>query len=289
MNYPIVKIITPDNLILFGLLSEAKDSKSILINIHGTGSGFYIEEFEEIFAENLPKLGLSTLFTNNRGNFVMEMWQKTGAALEKFEDCLIDIDTWIEKAVSLGYSEIILQGHSLGTEKVVYYMEKGKYKDKIKSVILLGFSDSFGTNRDYLKTIKKDPLIEAKQLITEGKPEQFITNPWKSHNGYLPKGAESYLNFFSENSELSKALPLRNGKNLNYYKNIKVPILGVIGDQHEFTIIPIREAIELLKKENKNADIYQIENCSHSFEGKTKELIQIVIKFLKRNYFFITK
>lgn len=282
MPYPVIKITTPDNLILFGLLTESEQKKIILINIHGTASGFYIEEFEQEFAETLPQLGISTLFTNNRGNFVMESWQKTGAAQEKFEDCLIDIDTWIEKAFSLGYKEIILQGHSLGTEKVVYYLEKGKYRDKVKAVILLGFSDSYGYNQEYLKTIKIDVMAKAKKLVTKGKSRQFIIEPWLSHAGVLPQNAESYINFFSENSELSKTLPLRLGKNLTFYQNIKVPILGVIGDEYEFTIIPIKQAMELLRKENKKAEVYQIKNCKHSFEGKTKELVGVVIDFLKR-------
>lgn len=282
MKYPIVKIKTKDNLTLFGLLTESRKSKTILINIHGTASGFYIEEFEGSFTEKLPQMGISTLFTNNRGNFVMENWQKTGAALEKFEDCLMDIDAWIEKALSLGYTGIILQGHSLGTEKVVYYLEKGKYKNKVEAVILLGFSDSFGTNLKYLKTINVDPMIEAKRLVSEGKAEQFITNPWRSHAGFLPQSAESYINFFSPNSQLSKAFPLRTGKNLSYFRKITCPILGVIGDQAEFTIIPIDEAIELLKRENINAEVYQIKNCSHSFEGKTEELLKIITNFLAK-------
>ena len=124
MAYPIKSTQTPDGLTLFGYLAEAPKSHTLLINIHGTASGFYVEEFEQYFIESLPSFGISVLFTNNRGNFVMESWQKTGAAQEKFEDCLIDIDTWIEYARSLGYDQIILQGHSLGTEKVVYYMQK---------------------------------------------------------------------------------------------------------------------------------------------------------------------
>src|SRR3989344_1753317 len=138
MGYPIVKIKTPDNITLFGFLSESSNKDIILINIHGTGSGFYVEEFESEFTERLPKLDVSTLFTNNRGNYTMESWQETGAAVEKFENCLIDIDAWIEFALQKGYKQIILQGHSLGTEKVVYYMEKGKYKDRVVGVILLG-------------------------------------------------------------------------------------------------------------------------------------------------------
>jgi hypothetical protein len=73
--------------------------------------------------------------------------------------------------------------------------------------------------------------------------------------GEMPISAQTYLNFFSPNSENSKALPLRQGKDLEFFQNIKVPVLGVIGDNYdgEYTIIPIDEAVELLKSENKLA------------------------------------
>lgn len=280
MHYPIVKVTTKDHLSLFGLLAETNQRKQILIHIHGTASGFYAEEFEQQFFEQLPAMGCSVLFTNNRGGFVMESWQKSGAALEKFEDCVLDIDAWIEYALSLGYEEIILQGHSLGTEKVVYYMEKGKYANRVSAVSLLGFSDSFGSQQRFLKTITVDPMIEAQQLVANGKGEQFIQNPWNSHAGVLPQSAESYINFFSDGSELSKALPLRQGKDLVYFQRIQVPILGVIGDQDPWTVIPVSETVELLRKENALAEVVTIPDCNHSFEGKQKELVDAVRTFI---------
>lgn len=283
MHYPIVKVITVDNLELFGLLAEAKKhTDAILINIHGTASAFYIEEFEKYYVEKMPQKGISVLFTNNRGNYVMESWQKTGAAQEKFEDCLIDIDTWIEFALSKGYKKVILQGHSLGSEKVVYYMNKGKYRNKVTAVILLGFSDLYGTQMRFLQTIKADLMKEARKLIKEGKGYMFLTSEWLSHAGILPMSAESYVNFFSEGSELSKALPLRNGSRLELFSKIKVPILGVIGDddKKEFTVIPVKDAIKLLEKENKLAEVWQIKDCDHSFTGRQKELVDVVSKFI---------
>ncbi len=281
MEFPIVNLITSDGLNLFGYLAEATSSKTILINIHGTASGFYVEEFEKYFIEELPQLGISTLFTNNRGNFVQESWQKTGAAVEKFEDCLIDINNWIEFALSQGYEKIILQGHSLGTEKVVYYMNRGKYADKVVAVSLLGFADSYGNQMLFAKDKHLQLMNEANDLVKQYKGDQYLTSVWFCHAGVLPKSAASYINFFSQDSELSKALPLRLGKDLKYYSEIKVPILGIVGDKDPWTILPVPEAAELMRKGNQNADVFIISDCEHSFTGKQKELIEIVKNFLK--------
>lgn len=282
MAYPIVKVKTPDNITLFGLLSESNKKDTILINIHGTGSGFYVEEFEEEFSNRIPDCGVSTLFTNNRGNYTLESWQETGCAQEKFEDCVIDIDTWIEFTLSKGYKNVILQGHSLGTEKVVYYTERGKYRDLIKGVILLGFADSFGCQINFLESQTIDPMENARQLVKDGKGHEFITSIWLCHAGVLPKSANSYVNCFSENSELSKVLPLRQNKDLFYYQNIKVPILGIISDTDEWNEILGVDTVSLLKNENKNAQIETISNTDHSFTGKQKELVDIVEEFIKR-------
>lgn len=281
MKYPIVKIKTPDNIALFGYLAESEKKDTILINIHGTGSCFYAEEFESEFIERLPNLGVSVLFTNNRGNYTMESWQETGCAKEKFEDCLTDIDSWIEFARDNGYNKVILQGHSLGTEKVTYYMEKGKHKDKVIAVILLGFADSFGCQMKFLETQKVDPMVNALELIKEGRGNELIISIHLCHAGVLPKTASSYVNCFSEDSELSKALPLRKGKDLTYYQNINVPILGVISDTDEWNKMLEVDTVSLLKNENSKAKIETISDTDHSFLGKQKELVDIVENFIK--------
>ena len=60
-----------------------------------------------------------------------------------------------------------------------------------------------------------------------------------------------------------------------------MPILVIIGDQKEYTVIPIKEALEALKKENKLASCFQIKDCNHDFEGKEEELNKIIMTFLK--------
>src|SRR3990167_10814196 len=137
MNYPIVQTKTPDNLWLHALHLRAQDSNAVFLNVHGTASNFYEEYFIEVLAEKLAYQGISMLSTNNRGTGVYDAWQGNGAAVEKFSDCLIDIDSWVEFALEQGYEKIILSGHSLGAEKVTYYMIRGKYAGKVSALVLL--------------------------------------------------------------------------------------------------------------------------------------------------------
>ena len=175
-----------------------------------------------------------------------------------------------------------MSGHSLGAEKAVYYMNKGKYADNINAVILLAPADSYGYNEKLLGKAEMNRLREeAGEIIRKGNGEVFLTSNWLCHGGVLPKGADSFLNFFSEKSELSTALPLRCGKDLSMYQNIHIPILVLIGDQKEYTSLDLDKAVLLLKTENKLANVYQIKDCNHDFEYKEDEVARHLIYFLK--------
>ncbi len=293
--YPIVNVKTRDNLILHGMLFESSDKNAIILHTHGTASNFYEEEFMTHLSEKLPIQSFSFLSFNNRGSGVLNhSWQERGSAVELFEECLVDLDAWIEYAKKRGYKKIILQGHSLGCEKVVYYMNKGKYRKKIAALILLGFADSYGIQQAYLQNFGlHDQLFqEAQSLVNQGKGHQFLTSHWNAHAGILQKSAQSFLNHFSPNSELSKTLPLRDNSTLKFYRTINIPILALISDKEtakkinndasEWTVIPVKDACALLKKENKNTECSIIKNTDHDFLGKENELTKKIISFLQR-------
>lgn len=288
MEYPIVQVKTRDDLRLYGLYLRAPKSDTIFINIHGTASNFYEEYFIEVLADKLLTQGISILSTNNRGAGVYDAYQKTGGAVEKFEDCLIDIDMWVEFALKERYKTIILSGHSLGTEKVVYYINHGKYADKVSSVILLAPADSHGSHRILNGEINprlveiETLLKKSEKLIHGDKSDEFLPrNAYGSREGIMPKSAESFVNFLGPHSKLLEALPFKTEK-LEAYSKIKIPILVVIGDQEEYTAIPITDALELMKRENKNTQTFQIKDCDHDFQGKEDELVDIILKFIKK-------
>jgi pimeloyl-ACP methyl ester carboxylesterase len=206
-----------------------------------------------------------------------------GAAVEIFDECLIDIDAWIGFAFAIGYKNIILEGHSFGTNKIQYYALNGKYAASVKSLILLGFTDSYGGQLVYLEKnhIKnEDVLAEAEQLIRQNKPLQLLSNlliNW----GELPQTAKSYKNMMSPGSALSGILPLPYGKGLPNFREIRIPILCIVGDRNECTVIPPADAVTLLNRENNLARCFMIGNSNHSYEGKEAELVQIIRRFLE--------
>jgi len=286
-NYPIVKVKTKDEFTLHGMLTEPENlSKTIVIHIHGSSGTFYWNDYFELLTKSVVDLGMAYLATNNRGSGVYQLEKGSpysGVSLERFEDCILDIDAWIELALSKGYENIILEGHSYGTEKSVYYMNKGKYADKVIGVMLFGFSDNVGTQIKYEKSIGKNYRKEAEEINNSGEPWKLL-NDYFGLCGEMPISAQTYLHGFTEDSENAIALPLRKGKDLIFFQNIKVPILGVISDDEdgEYTIIPIKEASDLLESENKLAEVKIIKDTNHVFTGKEKELVETVIDFLKR-------
>jgi pimeloyl-ACP methyl ester carboxylesterase len=287
MKYPIVSVETTDGLTLHGLLNEPEDtSKTIIIHLHGCGGNFYGNRYFGLLAKAVCDLGVAYLQTNNRGAGVYEFEKGTvphGVALEKFEDCLLDIDAWIEFALQQGFENIILEGHSYGTEKSVYYMNKGKYADKIIGIILFGFSDNVGYQAGYEKQSSKDYRSEAQRLVDEGKPYHLLDD-LDAYCGEMPVSAQTYLDTFHEDSEDAKALPFHKGQGLEYFRNITVPMLGVISDNEagEYTIIPIKEAAALLQSENELAEVQIIPGTDHVFTGKEEEMVEIVTNFVQR-------
>ena len=288
-QFPIIQVETVYGYILHGLLfTPQTQTKTIIIHMHGSAGNFYQSTFYSHLFELAHDMNIAFLSTNNRGTGVYDIETGTksrGAAIELFEECLLDIDAWIEYVASLGYENILLQGHSFGTNKIQYYALNGKYKSKVKALILLGFTDSYGGQLQYLKKLNIDNnkiLEEARTLVSEGKPMQLLSLPLINW-GELPQTAESYLNFMSPNSVLSNILPLSKMSSLDRFKEIKIPILGIVGDHNEGTVIPPQAAVDMLNKENKNAQSYVIKNSNHTYKGKEKELVAIIKQFLIKN------
>jgi pimeloyl-ACP methyl ester carboxylesterase len=292
MTFPIANVATQDGYILHGLISEPqKKSDYIVIHIHGSAGNFYQSSFYPTLFKIAEDLNIAFLSTNSRGTGVYDFECGTkprGAAIEIFEECLIDIDSWIEFANSKGYQNIILEGHSFGTNKIQYYALNGKYKSQIKALILLGFTDSYGGQLEYLKKknlSNEDILKEAETLIKENKSDHLLSD-LNINWGELPQSAKSYKNMMSPGSELSKILPFSNNQTLSNFQKIQIPILGVVGDRNECTVIPPQDAVKLLNSENPNANCFVISDCNHSYIGKEKELGEIIKTFIDKLAYF---
>ena len=62
-------------------------------------------------------------------------------------------------------------------------------------------------------------------------------------------------------------------------RSVSIPVIAIIGDGEEYTVLPIKEALDLIRKENPGAEIVQISNCDHDFSDREEELSEKLLIF----------
>lgn len=285
----IVTTNTQDRIILHGQLFESPNKENIIIHIHGMAGDLYINSFYSAMEKNYPENGWSFLTTENRGTHSVTQFNTTdgeciniGNAYERFEDCVYDIQAWIDKAKELGYKRIWLQAHSLAPSKVVYYL-KDKGTDDIKGLIFLSPSDNLGESlsKDIVES-HYNCLKEAQELQKQGLGSQILKN--KLADCYI-FSADTYTNMFGENSN-NNIFNYRENKPWDIAKEIKIPIIAFTGTKDEamIAVIDPYRAMQKLESEFVNSpsiETYVYEDGVHDFTGFGEDVTKKILNFIQ--------
>lgn len=176
MATTLVRIITEDALVLHGLFYEpTKGSRKAIIHIHGWTGNFYENEFLNHIAHMCTQQGYGFLTCNTRGaGFVQEFlddnhhsYHKVGGSLERFSDSTMDIRAMLDFLYDRGYDEVILEGHSTGCQKSVYYAATAN-DTRIKGVIALEPADDPAIVRNILGVTYGRAIRYAARKVSQG-------------------------------------------------------------------------------------------------------------------------
>ncbi len=289
MKTTLVRIYTSDKLRLDGLFFEPdKKSRIVVLHIHGMAGNFYENYFLDQMAKQFTDSGYAFLSGNTRGHdFIAdfkiagpkEKYKRVGQVYEKFEDCVLDIEAWIKFLKSKGYDKIILQGHSLGACKAVYYQYKNS-KSGIKAMVLASPPDMLGlVKKKFLKKLFNQFLREAKRLVAQGKGDHILSRKiW----GWYYKSAKSFLNIFADGAK-TDVFPILRGGSFKELESIKIPIFAFYGGKDDATVFSPKKDLVLLDKHIKsnNSKTLIIDNASHSYFNHEKEVAREVTKWIK--------
>ena len=286
MIVEIVKFNATDGIHLDGILYKCDStSKKVLIQIHGMTSNCF-KNRDKTIAEKVNEIGIDVLDFNNRGSDIVRYIKNdnvtliAGMAYEKVEDCYFDVVGAIEFAIKLGYEEIYLQGHSLGSTKVVYtynklQKENSNLINNIKGIILLSLVDITGL----IKSSANKELIKlAEQKAENG--ELMDLMPFKSF--IHPISVKSFIQYTKHNEKFDFArysIPYDNFEVLN---SIKCPIFMRWGNVNELIKQDAKYLAEFMNKKitNPNKNILYIDGADHSYHGKNEQLAEEIKKFL---------
>lgn len=285
-----VYFVTEDKLELVGLLEKpAKTTNKVVISIHGMQSNC-LKQRETILSNAISKSGTAYFTFNNRGYEVMTYTKKTngkkelngGVVYEDVLDSYYDIKAAIEKMLELGYTEIYLQGHSLGCTKIVYTYNKLKKENNVKNingVILLSLVDIPECQKYDLGNNKYDEMMKyAEQKEKEGKLRDLMPEESFDH----PISVKSYLRYFKYNKEIDFARFSDKDYNFEELNNIEIPLFLRWGNVHELVIQDLNKLVEFLKNKihNPKLDINYIDGADHGYTGKEELLANQIIKFI---------
>lgn len=130
-----LNVATARGSVLNGVLFGAKvQSDTVLIAITGIHGNFYSNPFYYNIGDTLTEAGIDFVYaqTNDAFGQIRTVNVKTGKEEiigswnERFSYTDEDIEAYLDWAEGKGYKHIYLAGHSLGANKVVYYLSRHK-------------------------------------------------------------------------------------------------------------------------------------------------------------------
>ncbi len=288
-QFYLVEVVTKDKLIHQGMYVKPKKSgKKAILWVHGLTGRFYGDvNLMNLFAEACETKGMGFASFNNRGHDVVANIRKIdkrkrggyrhamyGAGLERFEDCVFDIDAGVTFLVEQGFTDVILVGHSTGANKVCYYA-CSKRDPRVVGVVLAGpMSDRFSQNTD--KVNYKTNVALMKKLVREGKGDEILTRH------FFPMSAKRWLSLLAPHSKEDVFNYGDKTNVLSAFRCIRKPLLVVFSGIDETADRPIG-AIKKIFDQHARAKSYTsaiILGATHSYAGKEKELVTIVTNWV---------
>jgi pimeloyl-ACP methyl ester carboxylesterase len=109
--------------------AQSTDTDTVVLWIHGGGRNFYYPSYLRI-GQELAAHGRAFVSGNTRGHDVgaVARWDEErdrpvlgGGAWERFDESALDLAAWLDRIAALGYSRVVLVGHSMGGWKAACY------------------------------------------------------------------------------------------------------------------------------------------------------------------------
>lgn len=282
MNQELVRMISIDEIEQPGILyTPIRETDKIVIHVHGLNGNFYENRFLDILAKTYTDKGYAFLTFNNRGrDFITELLKGNdfaiiGGSLERFKDCILDIEGVINWVKEKGYKEIILEGHSYGCNKVLYYYNHKK-DNSIKKIVLLAPCDIPSEGKKFLSEEEyKIAKEESTRLVNEGKENELIDFSVMA-NGKIAAGTYYYDFLPGGENDFIRYVDGIDSKS-EFLNNIDVPVLVIFGNVDECVLTkPIDIVKGYLNNNFDDCNIQVIEGADHSYTNRFEELGKVI-------------
>ena len=288
-----IDFIATDGIELCGILYKGKEkTDKIILAVHGMTSNCF-KKRDDIIAKKANEEKIDYFCFNNRGSEIIKYISKkiegkkekslAGTAYEDVLEGYEDIVGAILKLKELGYSKIYLQGHSLGSTKVVYTYNELKEEEtdilnNIKGIILLSLIDIPMAVKFYL-----GKNYETYLKLAEEKEEKGINDLMPKNAFIHPISVKTFLRYVRDNKDID-FVKYGSDNEMEILNKIDIPLFMRWGNDNEMIAQKAEELVTILNNiiTNPSKDIDYIDGANHGYDGKEEILSEEIIKFINR-------
>lgn len=269
------------NGVLFRPQKERK-ADTFMIAITGIHGNFYSNPFYYNVGDTLNAGGIDFIYAQTNDafgrietvNVHSGKKERIGSWNERFSDTDEDIDAYLSFAENEGYAHIILAGHSLGANKVIYYLSR-HHEARVEHFFLLS-----PANLTYMMsgvTEREKRIIQ--EQVERGDGDQMLPFPFM---GWVECVANTAWDW--QFSGLLNNVHTAKDGDFSQAKQIKHTVALLVGTYDNFTDGDPAEFLRNLNdhmptaKENK---LIFIEKTGHTYQMKHQELADDILRQLQ--------
>lgn len=286
----ILKVETPRGLELKGAIFRKEiQADTVVVMATGICSNLFQNELLYATGKLLCENGIDCIIAHAHDSFSCFSYtdfsigkqRTTGVFNDDFNMVYEDIESYVKYAKNeLGYKNLILAGHSLGSNKIINYL--GNTQDNFVDYFIIS------SPVDIMHWWKVMPNIDkcyelAKNWVDEGRGDDILPFLF---GGFSPMTANTVLGFY--NADNLKNCPVLGdeGETQSLY-NIKPNGTFLIGSKDSVTGESPKAFMEQLNKWTKHEhdnQVIEIEGASHIFYGKHDIYAQTILDAIQNHY-----
>lgn len=201
----------------------------------------------------------------------------TGVVYDDFSLVYEDVESYVKYAKELGFKNIILAGHSLGSNKIINYL--GNTPDNYVNYFIVTAPVDLVHWFNVMPNVK-ECIVLAQKLVDENRGKEILPNLF---GGFSPMCAETVLSFYNAYNLKNCPVISGDGETDSLY-NIKINGSFVIGAKDSLTEGNPEGFIEKINSHCKKPEQNQVivvPDSSHIFYGKHEEYAKIMLDIVR--------
>lgn len=285
----IIRVNTPRGIELKGAMwGNSSENDTVVVMMSGICSN--------VFQNDLLSAAGNLLYENNIAfiaghamdafsclaytDFSTGKQRNTGVVFDDFSIIYEDVEAYVKYSRELGFKDIILAGHSLGSNKIINYL--GNTNENLVDYFIV--SSPVDLTHWWKVMPNMDLCLEtAKKFVNEGKGKDILPFLF---GGFSPMCAETVLSFY--NAFNLKNCPVISGDGeTNSLASIRINGSFVIGGKDSLTENDPKGFMEKINSYCKHPEKNQVivvPDASHIFYNKHDEYAQTILDCVQHHY-----